>query len=787
MAASGSATPVGRYQFADLILDLGRRRLARGDDPIPLSKLTFELLRVLVEQAPNVVAHEDLARRTWGARRIVTPECLAKRVMLLRQALGDDAERPRYVERVRGQGYRLVPEVRRIDASPEVAGAEPHASVTLAQDVVVDEASASTPSAASAAPSMVGSHRPGARWLGRLGLAGRVAMGAAVLLVGAAGWIGARYIGPDRDGARALAVLPFENRSAAEEDAGFFAEGIHDELISRLASIEDLKVAPRASVMDYRDPSMSRRRVGEELGVDVVLDGSVQRAGDMVRVTVHLVDTHTDKTLWGESYDEALTAGNVFAIQRRIATTIAQELKAKLTLEEETRLGETPTQNMRALDLYLSGRDYERPPFAYWGMAARQYERAVAEDPAFALAHARLSIASLLAFYNIDWKRERIETARRAAEEAVRLQPNLPVARVAMAFYLLSVGGSVERAAEELAIAQPHARNEPQFFLVRSMLNERLGKREEAMADRAAALALSPRDPVLMLDVAQWHARVREHDEAARLVERALDIRPDFKAAEMFKAELALLRDGNPAPIRALSMDDFRNDPGRFGRLRHLQWLGALYERDFDRAIGILNELDRAMVRGDDQNGGDGGPRPPALPYVAAMAGTLLAAGESDAAREISRSGLERIGTGPEWRVWRAAFLVGAGETDEAVKLALDVLAESPPDEPFTNDLRLWILFDVLAASRASTEAIDVLEQYLSRPGNWSIEGLLPDPRLDAIRRDARFGALVAKHRRRDVVQVAERTEPASSAIRPSIDLRRASTASGPSASPAHP
>src|SRR5690606_4590126 len=317
MAASGSATPVGRYQFADLILDLGRRRLARGDDPIPLSKLTFELLRVVVEQAPNVVAHEDLARRTWGARRIVTPECLAKRVMLLRQALGDDAERPRYVERVRGQGYRLVPEVRRIDASPEVAGAEPHASVTLAQDVVVDEASASTPSAASAAPSMVGSHRPGARWLGRLGLAGRVAMGAAVLLVGAAGWIGARYIGPDRDGARALAVLPFENRSAAEEDAGFFAEGIHDELISRLASIEDLKVAPRASVMDYRDPSMSRRRVGEELGVDVVLDGSVQRAGDMVRVTVHLVDTHTDKTLWGESYDEALTAGNVFAIQRR--------------------------------------------------------------------------------------------------------------------------------------------------------------------------------------------------------------------------------------------------------------------------------------------------------------------------------------------------------------------------------------------------------------------------------------------------------------------------------------
>src|SRR5690606_4175287 len=109
-------------------------------------------------------------------------------------------------------------------------------------------------------------------------------------------------------------------------------------------------------------------------------------------------------------------------------------------------------------------------------------------------------------------------------------------------------------------------------------------------------------------------------------------------------------------------------------------------------------------------------------------------------------------------------FLAGAGETAEAVRLALEVLAECPPDSPFTNDLRLWILFDVLAPSRAGAEAIDVLDQYLSRPGNWSIEGLLRDPRLDTIRGDPRFDALVAKHRRRDIVRLAERTPARPSA-----------------------
>src|SRR5690606_12419185 len=244
---------------------------------------------------------------------------------------------------------------------------------------------------------------------------------------------------------------------------------------------------------------------------------------------------------------------------------------------------------LRALDFYMSGRKYERPPYAYWEMAALQYQRAVDEDPQFALAHARLSMASLLAFFASDGDRARLATARAAAEEAVRLQPDLALARIAMAFYLVSRTNAIERAYRELEAAEPHAQAEPQFYLVRSAVNERLGRSKEARADRAMARALSPADPAAtMLDLALRHSRLREYEEARRFADRALSIRPDFAAAVMLNAQLALLADGDPSPLLSLPDEDFADDPGLQTRLRELKWLAALYERDFETAARIL-------------------------------------------------------------------------------------------------------------------------------------------------------------------------------------------------------
>ena len=213
--ASFAAAPASCYRFADLTLDAGRRCVWRGAQQIRLSNLTFELLRVLVEQAPNVVAHDALADRTWGPHRIVTPENLAKRVMLLRQALGDDADQPRYIERVRCHGYRLIPDVE--DATKQ------DAAVSLTEPQAAAEVS-----------------RPATR---RARAFGKGALAAGVLLlVASAGWLAGERLPPREavaDG-RSIAVLPFENRSVAEEDAGFFASGVHDDLVTRLAAIGDL-------------------------------------------------------------------------------------------------------------------------------------------------------------------------------------------------------------------------------------------------------------------------------------------------------------------------------------------------------------------------------------------------------------------------------------------------------------------------------------------------------------------------------------------------------------------
>ena len=724
MPTSATRLRSRRYKIADLTLDTGRRVVFRGDEPIALRPLTYELLRVLAEHAPDVVSNDELASRIWGSNRIVTPENLAKRVMLLRQALGDNAEQPRYIERVRCHGYRLIPAVEVIDGEDDAQ--------------VADSALAG---AAAAAPRR-GPFR--LRWAAAAGaplVAAALAFAAAAVFTANAP---SDRAPPPRE--RSIAVLPFENRSATAEDAGFFAEGLHDDLITRLAAIEDIAVTPRASVLDFRAPGVSRRSIGQQLGVDVILDGSVQRAGEHVRVNVQLIDARTDETIWGESYDEELTAGNVFAIQKSIVTAIAEELQAKLTPAAARQLDERPTDNLRALDFYMRGREYERPPYAYWDLAATQYQRAIDEDPQFALAHARLSIASLLAFFASDGDRARLATAKAAAEEALRLQPDLALGRIALAFYLVSSTNEVERAYEELEAAAPRAEHDPQFYLVRAAVNARLGRTIEARADRATARALSPRDPATtMLDIAFAHSRNREYDEARRFVERALELRPDFPGAVVLKAQLALIADGDPKPLRGLSEEDFASDPGLQARLLELKWLAALYERDFQTAARILESQRDAST---DVDFADRAARA-RVPFLLSMASTLRAAGKVDAARRLYAEGLNLSqGDRPEWRRWRAAFLAGCGQSDEAVRIAKELLAAITPDDPSGNVMRLWLAREVLVPAHAVDLAVAELDRYLSAPGSWAIEGLLPDPRLDPIRDEKPFRALVEKHKR---------------------------------------
>lgn len=191
---------------------------------------------------------------------------------------------------------------------------------------------------------------------------------------------------------KSVAVLPFANHSAVGEEAAFFADGLHDDLLTYLSKISDMKVISRTSVMQYRDTQKTMKTIGNELNVATLLEGGVQRAGNQIRINVQLIDADTDEHLWAEVYDRELTAANIFAIQSEIATAIANALRATLSPEEQERIAAVPTENLAAYEAYLLGKQrMAKRSIEGLAEAADYFEQAVALDPAFALAYVGLS------------------------------------------------------------------------------------------------------------------------------------------------------------------------------------------------------------------------------------------------------------------------------------------------------------------------------------------------------------------------------------------------------------
>jgi TolB-like protein/DNA-binding winged helix-turn-helix (wHTH) protein len=306
MAPPADGLP-SNYRFADLTLDVARRCVTRQDQPIELKALDFDLLRFLVEQAPNVVNADVLAEKVWG-RHFVSPENVAQRVMLLRQSLSDDASKPRYIETVRNKGYRLIPAVERVPA--EEARPAPQSG----------------------------------RWIIRAAVVVLLAGG----LTAIAAYRGSGTI-EQPPNASSVAVLPFDDLSPDHGDA-YFAVGMQDEIVNQLTKIRGLRVFP----VPPSGAQRSIRDLGRELNVATVLRGSVQYAGGRVRVSTHLSQTASGQNLWSESYEHDLS--DIFRIQSDIALELAQALRVELSPAERARVERVPTTVPQARDLYLLAR-----------------------------------------------------------------------------------------------------------------------------------------------------------------------------------------------------------------------------------------------------------------------------------------------------------------------------------------------------------------------------------------------------------------------------------------------
>ncbi len=336
---------------------------------------------------------------------------------------------------------------------------------------------------------------------------------------------------------RSIAVLPFASLSTGEENA-YLADGFHDELLRQLGKIRDLQVISRTSVLPYKTGTRNLREIAEALGVSSIVEGTVQRAGQRVRVAARLIDARTDRQLWGDRYDRDAT--DVFGIQTAVAEEIAGALQARLSAAQRKTLARRPTVSPEAYDLYLRALDYaNRPGYqsANLEFAERLFRQAIQTDPSFALARARMAHVMMQRHYFVAGTPDAVaEEAKDQAEQSLRLQLDLPDGHLALGLYHYWARRDFDRALKELEIARAGLPGEALYYI--GAIARRQGKFDEAIRNEERAAQLDPRSPIAFLELVFSLTITRRYQEADQVADRVLTIAPDFVGVRDFKAFL---------------------------------------------------------------------------------------------------------------------------------------------------------------------------------------------------------------------------------------------------------
>jgi TolB-like protein/class 3 adenylate cyclase/Tfp pilus assembly protein PilF len=385
---------------------------------------------------------------------------------------------------------------------------------------------------------------------------------------------------------KSIAVLPFENRSEGNANA-YFADGIQDEILTRLSKIADLKVISRTSTQHYKSAPENLREIAKQLGVGNILEGSVQRVGDQVRVNVQLVNAESDSHLWAETYDRKLT--DILGVESEIAKGIAESLRAKLTGEEEQVIAAKPTNNPEAYDAYLRGlaseaRENSRAVPSFSEEAPGFYERAVQLDPNFALAWARLSRANALIYFNLG-EAVRRDAAKRALENAQKLAPNLPETLLALGYYqywVLRDYGPAKTTFERVSKMLPGNSEVPRAL---GLITRREGNWDQSIAYYEQALVLDPRNIELLMDAAWTYTMLRQFPAALKLYDRALDIKPNDPDIMAAKASIYQAQGNLQEAARLLSQISAQTPSGDTVLIKINQ---LRLERNYGEALRLL-------------------------------------------------------------------------------------------------------------------------------------------------------------------------------------------------------
>ena len=544
---------------------------------------------------------------------------------------------------------------------------------------------------------------------------------------------------------KSIAVLPFQNLSDEKENA-YFADGMQDDILTNLSKIGDLKVISRMSVMSYRgDGVRNAREIGKTLGVATLLEGSVRRSGNRVRVNVQLINASNDEHIWAEDYDRDLT--DVFAIQTDLAQKIAAALQAKLSPNEKARLDRRPTQNPDAYLLFVRAHDYASQKDMFRDKSLKAvplFEEAIKLDPYFALAYAGLSRVESWAYHSFDPIPARREKARLNAAEALRLQPDLPEGHLALGFSYYYGDRDYERALTEFETARRGLPNDAQAYFAIGSIQRRQGKWTESTANLEKAATLDPKNTNILSNLAYSYMAQRNFETADKVADRVIAAAPQSLQAAALKGLVAAEWKGDLSVFeKQFSLVSPETNPGGLMTWARV-WVLTL-QRKFPEALQVLQKF-----RGETLATNTTAPCPKAFleGFIYMLQGDEAKARTAlEHARVVSEQLLREAPDDPNRHAQHGVVLVALGQKEEAInegKRAIELLPES--QDAFDGPQIAAALAQIYAWTGESDEAFRRLDHLFAIPNGLTVPMFKLDPAWDPLRKDPRFQALIDKY-----------------------------------------
>jgi serine/threonine protein kinase/Flp pilus assembly protein TadD len=557
---------------------------------------------------------------------------------------------------------------------------------------------------------------------------------------------------------KSIAVLPFDNISPNKDDA-YFADGVQDEILNNLAKIAQLKVISRTSVMQYRsDTKRDLRQIASALGVANVLEGTVRRDGNHVRVSNELVDARNDNMIWADSYDRDLT--DIFAIQSEVAQTVASKLGAQLSPKEKEKIEGKPTDSLEAYDLYLQAKElfanvdlfYMKDPRADLLKGIEYLQEAIRGDSKFALAYCLLANAHDY-LYNgnfdsttVDFYRtpERRALSDAAIAEALRLRPDLPEVHLAAAYHLYACYRDYERARVQIAIAQRALPNSPDALALAAYLDRRQGRWLESTTGFQKAITLDPRNPQFLSALADNYLSLRRYNDYEQTYDRLIELEPDKPILIIQKAFSAVNGKGDLMTFRA-ALERLPTSVKDDVFVVSFEFAYALSARDWAMAKDILRGSTNAERHYFNANGAI--PRGCLEIYLAYLQGGRPA---MEAEFATGRQQLNRKAQAhPEDASLLSALAVidaALGRKSEAIEEAKRAVEMLPVSEDAVDGPSL--LYNLAAVYGMMNErdlAFQELAVSAKIPGSVKYGELKLDACWDPLRNDPRFDKLLAE------------------------------------------